>query len=321
MKKFILVSTLMAVACGVDTTPTRTIRAISHTSNIVNPFTTPNGLVVCFAADGTTVDFVSGKSGTATGATLYTAGKYGQAFAFGDYTGDIAFANTPPLNVGVGSGLTFSAWVKTTGTGTLGAVMPSTPGNGPIIEFEGGAHLWSHNQGNAPETSAFTNLIDTTRTWHIMQQYNVLPIGQWSHVAVTYDRASGVAVLYTNGIAVETQNFGSFIPITNTTLHIGSRVSSWIDITKEAFDGSIDDASIYNRALTQDEIKGIYLSTTSKCAVPTIPSRTTTTITATGDTVVVVDTSTVVVPVKIDDDDTESHRKKIKKDKDKDTDK
>ena len=75
------------------------------------------------------------------------------------------------------------------------------------------------------------------------------PYNEWTHLALTADSVSGELVLYTNGIpykynrTIKSHDFSSFL--------IGAqkgRTSRW-------FKGEIDEVCLYNRALTQDEIR------------------------------------------------------------------
>ncbi|PYI84927.1 MAG: hypothetical protein DME26_12290, partial [Verrucomicrobia bacterium] len=83
----------------------------------------------------------------------------------------------------------------------------------------------------------------------------------WQHVAVTYDRLSGNARLYFNGLAVASANLGNFVPRTTFDLHLGYR-PGYI-----SFSGLLDEPAVYNRALTQPEIFAIaQADAAGKCA-------------------------------------------------------
>jgi hypothetical protein len=74
------------------------------------------------------------------------------------------------------------------------------------------------------------------------------PIGQWDHIAVTFDGTN--ATLYMNA---EQRGQGAFTlgPGTNTAILIGG---DELDLTN-SFNGSIDEVRLYNTALTQPEIQ------------------------------------------------------------------
>jgi hypothetical protein len=78
----------------------------------------------------------------------------------------------------------------------------------------------------------------------------------FQHVALTYDQASGVATIYCNGQIVSQQTIGSVIPQTTYNLYLGKRPMTVGE--DESFDGKIDEAAIFNRALSSNEIAAIY---------------------------------------------------------------
>jgi hypothetical protein len=75
-----------------------------------------------------------------------------------------------------------------------------------------------------------------------------LPLGTWSHVAVTYDGAN--QRLYVNGVQVASRAQTGSMALGNGPLRIGGN-GSW---ATEFFQGLIDDVRVYNRALTATEI-------------------------------------------------------------------
>jgi hypothetical protein len=78
----------------------------------------------------------------------------------------------------------------------------------------------------------------------------------YQHIAVTYDKTTGMAVLYRNGSAVQTSSLGGFIPQTSYAFHLGSRVSG---ASPGAYlGGTLDEPSLFSRALTAAEIQAIY---------------------------------------------------------------
>jgi hypothetical protein len=80
-----------------------------------------------------------------------------------------------------------------------------------------------------------------------------LPVGEWSHVAVTYDLPGLVAKIYLNGEvdgAVTTS--GRNVPISNEPIYIGGLSG------QQYFDGSMDEVSVYKTALSTSEVREIY---------------------------------------------------------------
>ena len=83
----------------------------------------------------------------------------------------------------------------------------------------------------------------------------MIQAGVFQHVALTYDKGSGIANLYWNGSVVATANLGSFTPKTSTDLLLGSRITPTGNLY---FSGALDEISLYSRALTSNEVAAIY---------------------------------------------------------------
>ncbi len=86
-------------------------------------------------------------------------------------------------------------------------------------------------------------------TWKGIVADDVITIGSWNHVAVTFD--GGSMQLLVNGEIVATNdNLGGSLP---TTLH--SRLD--IGRVNNYFQGQLDDVRMYNRSLSQSEIQSL----------------------------------------------------------------
>ena len=58
----------------------------------------------------------------------------------------------------------------------------------------------------------------------------ILSTNSFQHVALTYDKGSGLAVIYLNGAMVISNNWGSFTPQTTYPLNIGRRLGQPIGL-------------------------------------------------------------------------------------------
>src|SRR4030095_2439569 len=74
------------------------------------------------------------------------------------------------------------------------------------------------------------------------------PVGNWTHVALTYDGAA--LRLYVNGTVVATQAAAGTVEANTKPLRIGGNVPYG-----EFFQGIIDEVRVYNRALSAAEIQ------------------------------------------------------------------
>jgi hypothetical protein len=81
-------------------------------------------------------------------------------------------------------------------------------------------------------------------------------MGRFQHIAFTYDKDTGSASLYINGVLAAAQNFGRFTPQTTYPLNIGRRTGQPVRLNT-TYSGLIDELALYNRALSADEIKSI----------------------------------------------------------------
>jgi hypothetical protein len=139
----------------------------------------------------------------------------------------------------VGSSYTKTAWVYRTGDGANG-------GNNIITgDANGGGHaFWASTSYGRKLTAGHNG------TWDVVSDAVELSLNTWYFVAVTWDATTGDMVLYKNGLPIDTGNTGA--PVTDATIHVGSFGSGYTWL------GTIDDARIYNRSLTADQIAALY---------------------------------------------------------------
>jgi hypothetical protein len=217
----------------------------------------PPGLVSWWRGENSTADAVGGNIGTiaGTGAVTYGPGVVGQAFVFdGTHRDRIDLGNPVSLQLQV---FTLEAWVKrssptVTSFDVLGAD-GSVAGDGAcIIGYgRGGYILAVANDGRL--ILSRTDMDGVTST-PLITDVN------WHHLAVT--KAGTNAVFYVDGQAQATPIYVPSGPYTfddatcscNAAIAIGSRG----DARGGTFYGAIDEATVFNRALSASEIQAIY---------------------------------------------------------------
>jgi choice-of-anchor C domain-containing protein len=225
----------------------------------------PAGLVAWWQAEGNTDDSAGANDGNPENGGGYAAGKVGQAFRFAGGDQVVRVPASAGLDVGAGEGLTIEGWIK-----------PDHPtAIGPLVEWNDpatsriGAHFWI-NAAYPPGSwhSLFANLLDTQGQMHIIDTgTGLLTAGSWHHVAVSYDKGSGAAALYLDGVAVQTQNLGVFTPATSYDLWFGRRVSG--DAFLWSYQGLHDEFSLYRRALSAAEVQALHAAgSNGKCPPP-----------------------------------------------------
>ncbi len=217
------------------------------------------------------IDIVGGNNGTLQGGAGYAAGEVGQAFSFNGINSAVKVPASADLNVGSGNGFAIEGWINPFDVSLQRPIVEwnSTIGGNP---YPHGAHFYisvAPPAGTGPGC-LYANLEDTGGAFHyISSAPGLITPNVFQHVAVTYDKPSGLTVLYLNGIVVAQQNLGTFTPDTTMDLFLGHRPAPGIDW----WVGIIDEMTIYRRVLKGAEIQAIYAAgAAGKCGMATPPS-------------------------------------------------
>jgi hypothetical protein len=229
----------------------------------------PAGLVSWWQAESNANDTVDGNHGLAQGVT-YANGEVGKALAFtGSGSSYIRVPASSNLDVGQGNGFTLELWCNPATTNASGVgVMTLAEWNNNSGALTGiGCHLEFYNGG-----VILGDIVDpNTGNDHFVQTAggNVTP-NVWQHVAMTYDRTTGMLRLYRNGVIVTNGNVGSWRPSTGFDLYFGIRKAGVF--APIPYQGLLDEISLYNRVLSTGEIAAIYnAGSTGKCS-PALPT-------------------------------------------------
>ena len=250
-----------------------TVGLLNLTSHAQDCDPPPSGLVAWWRGENNTLDSFGTNNGSFLGTAGYTNGEVGNAMLFNGVDNGIVVPPSASLNVGAGNGLTIEAWVnpsEITPGGKANPVVEWNEGNGSSY----GSAFWLTHPSVAIG-NFFANLVDTGGGNHVIfSNSGLITTNVYQHVAVTYDKASGTAALYYNGVQVAVDTtFGQFTPQTTYPLYLGERPPG--DINSWVFSGSMDEVSLYNRALSSNEIAAIYLAGSGgKCFTPVPPSIT-----------------------------------------------
>ncbi len=211
-------------------------------------------------------DIAGFNDGELEGGIGFAAGMVGQAFNFTDTNMDVRIPASSSLDVGAGDGFTVEGWINS----------PDVSIYQPIVEWNDGAGSWGvhfYISQDAGPGSLCANIVDTDGYWHqISTPVAPLTNNVFQHVALTYDKAWGVATIYCDGGVIAQQDLGCFTPLTTFPLYLGRRPPGCPDAY--TFAGLMDEISLYNRALSPDEIAAIYnAGCAGKCMLtPTAPS-------------------------------------------------
>ena len=217
------------------------------------PFYLPaDGLVGWWPFNGNANDESgNGNDGVVNGAEL-TEDRFGNtnsAYLFD--SSYINVGNNPDLSI-TSNGFTVSAWANKSGDSNLWHILGKRNGGG---EFQ-----YQLSSNNLPFGLAWGGLTDGESSF--IQTGMLINPNAWNHFVGTYHQNAWN--LYLNGVLI-----GSLItPMTdyvNTNLLFGTAGS----IDNSPYAGKIDDISIYNRALTEQEIQNLYTATNTGNTVDT----------------------------------------------------
>lgn len=89
--------------------------------------------------------------------------------------------------------------------------------------------------------------------WDTLSDGPAVEVGEWQHVAISYDADTSTKSIYFNGELYWDQE-GLYDPNPSRDLHIGGGGDAG---TQYQFDGAIDDAALWNVALDEDSIAAI----------------------------------------------------------------
>jgi hypothetical protein len=216
-----------------------------------------SGLVSHWTGDGTTADVLGANDGIAMGNVSYAPGMVGNAFSLaGD--GYVFVPNSVTMPAGAAA-RTWTFWLDVSASQWAGdRHTPFHTGAQDFqrafsLDFDGYPNLQFYSWGyDASFSSGMTS-----------------PDG-WMHVAMTYD--GNRTSIYTNG-----QLAGQLDGVLDTDASFGAKFGAFPEFVggPSYFAGLIDDAALYNRALTASEVSSIYNAGSAGICVPTAASLTT----------------------------------------------
>ena len=219
-----------------------------------------DGLVAYWPFNGNANDYSgNGNHGTVIGAIL-TDDRFGNAdsaYSFDGINDLISIPDKPIWTLGT-KPFTVALWVK----------LRQIKGRDPFIghdEGSGERNKWifwydarGHDKPRGPALRFHINSPSLRPTDTVFSPWNPT-VGEWYHVAVT--RSNNSYSLFINGKNVASENDDNNIPDPNYPLTIGKAEAYYLN-------GLIDDVRIYNRALSETEIKKLF---NEKCSFVDVP--------------------------------------------------
>lgn len=189
---------------------------------------------------GSTAYDLSGynNNGTIYGATRVQEG-FGRALSFDGVDDYVEIPDAPSLQII--NQLTIIAWINETGRKPIAK----------IVSRRSGSYFYFLGIDNGKPYGGVGDGLSHSIT---IKSFT-MPLNEWHYLAFVYDDNNNKMYLYYDGILKETVNTTISLPA-----KIGVKLSIGADFegTQSFFNGLIDEVLIYNRALSESEIRAIY---------------------------------------------------------------
>lgn len=247
-------SVVISNALNVVTSPDAALAVIPNCSAL------SSGLVGWWPAEASLSDLSGTMTATAPYGIAYAPGFVGQAFDFDGSLRRVSISDGPQYYLT--NGLTLEAWVYPRAYGGFIIFRGDIrPGLDPYF-------LDTYTTGQVK----FAIVADNSNYTELTAP---LALNQWTHVAATWSRTTGLMKIYTNGspaalVSTTVIPLAALDPGQEPGIGIGNHSGT---IHQFPFNGLIDEPAIYSRALTQSEIQAIYFAGQGgKCFSPTPPA-------------------------------------------------
>ena len=210
-------------------------------------WTSASGLVGYWSFDegaGTTARDLSGRgnTGTLVNNPTWTTGRVAGGLSFDGVNDFVRVLHSPSLNIA--NNVTVEAWVKSNADRTYQIIGKNT------MFFATGARGWHISTANNP-ADLIWEVQDGVGRWST--RFLTGRLFSWIHIVATRD--GNIIRTYTNGILRAQATVGGTMESVDD-LFIGSFMGA-----SQFFHGLIDEVRIYNRALTEAEIRTIFNAT------------------------------------------------------------
>ena len=200
----------------------------------------PSGLVAWYGGDGNAHDLVAGRNGQLKNGATFATGRVGQAFNLDGVDDYVEVAHSPELDPTAEA--TMEAWVNLAETPSrdhkMDIMSKTAPGRGLGL--------------SATTDDRFYFYVGSG--WGV-RSTTIIQKNQWYHLAATYVANQEIR-LYVNGRLETTQRINEIRLQHSNPLMIGASPG----LPNDRFRGLIDEASLYNRALSAAEIEAIHLA-------------------------------------------------------------
>lgn len=214
----------------------------------------PSGLISWWQAEGNANDFMSTNTGLMENGATFAPGRYGQAFSLNGSSSYIQLTDNGSLSP---SYVTFGAWIN----------VSSLPDPGGIIFDNLSGEPWYGYQLYISRDMKLVAQLYADTQQELFGN-TVLQTGIWYYVSMTYD--GSIFKTFVNGLP------DASMPLTgpiNYSKSVNPVIGSRWTLLGGYFPGLIDEVSIFNRALSQQEIYSTFVSGMSGICLDLIPEQ------------------------------------------------
>ncbi len=200
-------------------------------------------------SDGTDSS-ANGYTLTTTSAPSYVSAQFGNGadFELGS-SNFLSIANASCANLEIAQNKTYMCWIKP----------ESIPGTNMYVMAKSDASITSLTGLRINATTGVPTFISSGLTPNELAADSGLSAGTWYFLAGVHDYTNSLLKIWVNGTKKQVSVSGTSTD-TNGDFAIG-RLGAYAGATVYYFDGIVDDAAVFNRALTDAEVTAIYSDT------------------------------------------------------------
>ena len=202
----------------------------------------------------TAVDSVGGHDGTLLNGPAWVTGQIGDALQFDGSNDYVDLTSDEELDDVFVGGATVMTWLKSSNWGGNGYARIFDKSSSPSATNDGWAIRLNKDNGGLNFGQGFTS----GRGWWRFAESSINH-GTWQHIAVAYNASSTAndPVVYLDGNPISVTRVDTPSGTIRSDASINLRLGNHATGTSWSFDGSIDDARIYDRMLSDTEIAGL----------------------------------------------------------------
>ncbi len=199
-----------------------------------------------------------GNDGLISGAS-WADGVSGGALSFDGIDDCVTCQDSPSLDIG--GAITIIAWVKLSAytsykQAIIGKWASSTSNSYLLFINSAGNPCFSVQWGN-----------------DVVASSRIVPLDEWTQVVGVFNESTNMCQVYVNGALEKTSTYTGIIKQTDEPITIGTHAGDWGSDASKNFTGSIDEITVYSRALSAAEILSNYGALITSASPPSAPTN------------------------------------------------